>query len=101
MLKHCKQDGTCPTTADGLHYYSEDVYAKHCDGLERIIEDHSLALIVDETTDDSSRSVLNIVIIVLNDDEGNKPFLMDTIFLESVNLTTVGQAIIQSVYSIV
>ena len=99
LLKYCKQDGACPTTADGLRYYSEDVHAKHRDGLKRIIEDHPLVLIVDEATDDSSRSVLNIVIIVLNGDEGNKPFLKDTIFLESVNSTSVGQTIIQFVVS--
>jgi hypothetical protein len=29
LLKHCKQGGSCPGTADGLRYYATNVYEKH------------------------------------------------------------------------
>ena len=54
-------------------------------------------LLIDETTDDTSSSLLNIVVIILDGDQDSKPLLMDTIFLETVNATTVGQVIKQFV----
>ena len=99
LVKYCKQGGTCPTTADGLYYYSEDLYAQNRDVLKKLIEDQPLALVVDEATDDSSCSLLNIVVILLNgsSEQGSNPLLLDTVFLETINLMTVGQAVIQSV----
>ena len=99
MVKCCKQGGTSPTTADGLRYYSEDLYAQHQAVLKKLIEDQPLALVVDETTDDCSPSLLNIVVILLNGSskQGSNPLLLDNVFLETINLTTVGLAVIQSV----
>ena len=49
--------------------------------------------------DDTSRSLLNIVVIILDGEQQRKPVLMEMIFLDAVNSTTVGQTIITSVVS--
>ena len=50
LTKHCKHGGACPMTADGLHYYADDVYKQHCEVIKKQVQDKPLALIVDETT---------------------------------------------------
>ena len=67
QTKHCKQGGACLTTADGLRYYADDVYKQCCEAIKKQVKDKPLTLIVDEITEDTSRSLLNIVVIILND----------------------------------
>ena len=99
LTKYCMQGDACSTTADGLSYYVDDVYKQHCEAIKKQVEDKPLALIVDETTSDTSSSLLNIVVIILNDEQQCKPVLMDLVFLEIVNSTMVGQAILTSAVS--
>ena len=60
-----------------------------------------LALIVDETTDASSRSVLNIIAVILHPiadgNPGCKLMLISTLVLDACNSTTVRQAVITTV----
>ena len=58
LLKHCTQSGSCPGAADGLHYYTTGIYEKHRFSIKVALSAKPLALIVYETTDASSRSVL-------------------------------------------
>lgn len=101
LLKHCKQGGSCPGTADGLRYYATNVYEKHRLSIKAALSGKPLALIVDETTDASSRSVLNIIAIILqpiaDGNPGCKPMLINTVVLDACNSTTVGQAVITTV----
>lgn len=77
LVKHCKQGGSCPPwTADGLRYYADTVYTQHRSELKAAVQNKPVALIVDETTDITSRSVLNVIAIVLDpDDSVVKPLL--------------------------
>ena len=101
LLKHCKQGGSCHGTAEGLCYYASDIYDNHQQHIKQILTKKCLALIVDETTDASSRSVLNIIALILEPvpegSPGSKPLLINTIVLEACNSTTVGQAILTTI----
>lgn len=100
-MKHRKQGGSCPRTAEGLCYYASDIYEHHLQRIKQILTGKCLALIVNETNDASSRSVLNIIALILEPvpegSPGSKPLLINTIVLEACNSTIVGQAILTTI----
>ena len=52
--------------AKGLCNYSDDMRVGRCLVLKETLNGKPSALIVDETTDDVARSVLNIIVIILS-----------------------------------
>lgn len=100
-MKHRKQGGSCPRTAEGLCYYASDIYEHHLQRIKQILTGKCLALIVNETNDASSRSVLNIIALILEPvpegSPGSKPLLINTIVMEACNSTIVGQAILTTI----
>jgi len=100
-VKYCKQGGARPAIHNGLRKYSDEVYSCHRAVLKESLQKKPTALIVDETTDATASRVLNITAVILEPAKkgkpGSLPLPFDTKFVTSVNSTTVGQAIVQTV----
>lgn len=68
------------------------IYENTLQKVKECIGEHPIYFIVDETTDKCKRSVLNVLVGKI-DGTFSKPMLLNTIFLEHTNNTTVQQAI--------
>lgn len=75
-------------------FYSkiDSIFAEKVQKIKNYIGDYPIYLIVDETTDACKRFVLNVLVGKL-DGTPSKPVLLNTIFLDKTNNTTVQQAV--------
>lgn len=91
LRKHCKTGGAVPGSDTVRRLYIPQVYDQLHASLWEKVSGKFSSMIFDETTDRVDRSVLNLIMIVEND-----MYLMGVHFLESVNNSTVAQAIVAS-----
>jgi len=96
--------GAIPHSHQLTDAYLPDLYESEKSKLKHYFMDSaSVAVIVDETSDDQGRFVLNILLSKMELFQtgdpvvSNKCFLADTIFLQQTNNTTVSQAVIRTV----
>jgi len=96
--------GAIPQSHQLTDAYLPDLYESEKTKLKsHFMDSASVAVIVDETSDDQGRFVLNILLAKMelfqtgDPVASNKCFLADTIFLEQTNNTTVSQAVIRTV----
>nr|XP_057913311.1 uncharacterized protein LOC131107370 [Doryrhamphus excisus] len=95
LVKHCKQGGALPENASSLRQlHLPRVFEQHISSVLQKIRGKKLSVVVDETTDARDCSVLNIVIGV-----ENQYFLVDVVFMDRCNFSTVSQAIVASLHS--
>ena len=64
---------------------------EHFPSLKDELKGKSVSVIVDETTDDRDKSVLNVLVGNLD-----KVYLIDTVFVDEVNQRTVAQTVLKS-----
>ncbi|XP_036978819.1 uncharacterized protein LOC119033181 [Acanthopagrus latus] len=95
LLKHCKQGGALPENVSSLRQiHLPRVFEQHISSVLQKIRGKKYSVVVDETTDARDCSVLNIVIGV-----ENQYFLVDLVFMDRCNYSTVSQAILASLHS--
>lgn len=92
--------GAIPKTSQLVECYLPDLYESE---RKRIMNEFvncaALAIIVDETSDDQGRFVLNILFAKMEQTESgaNKSYLAETIFLQNTNNVTVSQSVVRVV----
>lgn len=78
------------------NHYLPDLFNSEQRKLKSVFANASaVAIIVDETSDDKGRFVLNVLLSKLEEPPGNSVYLADTIFLERTNNTTVSQSVVK------
>ncbi|GBB93453.1 hypothetical protein RclHR1_21770003 [Rhizophagus clarus] len=86
--KHIKNGGSIPQAPTLRQVYLPNVFNKQYQLLKSFFDSKPVAIIMDETTDDCSRSVVNTIFCYRN-----KIKLVSVDFLERVNNTTIGQVL--------
>ena len=86
--KHVKNGGSIPQAPTLRQNYLPSVFEKHYQSLKLLFDSKPVAIIMDETTDDCARSVVNTLFCYRN-----KTKLVSVDFLERVNNTTMGQTL--------
>ena len=94
--KHVRNGGAIPKANTLRSEYVGKVYEEHMADIKELIGDRPVAICVDETTDVKQRYVLNILAKPLNASTNEDFFLIDTVFLEKCDNSTVSQAVIKS-----
>nr|XP_055073537.1 CGG triplet repeat-binding protein 1-like [Misgurnus anguillicaudatus] len=95
LKKHCKQGGALPESVSSLRQlHLPRVFEQHISSVLKKICGKKYSIVVDETTDARDCSVLNIVIGV-----EKQYFLVDVVFMERCNYSTVSQEILASLHS--
>ncbi|XP_036001540.1 uncharacterized protein LOC118565359 [Fundulus heteroclitus] len=95
LKKHCKQGGALPENVSSLRQlHLPRVFEQHISSVLKKIRGKKYSVVVDKTTDARDCSVLNIVIGV-----ENQYFLVDVVFMDRCNYSTVSQAILASLHS--
>ena len=84
--KHVKNGGSIPQAPTLRQVYLPNVFDKHYQCLKLLFDSKPVAIIMDETTDDCARSVVNTLLCYHNETK-----LVSVDFLERVNNTTMGQ----------
>ena len=83
--KHVKNGGSIPKAPTLRQLYLPNVFEKHYQSLKLFFDSKPVTIIMDETTDDCARSVVNTLFCYRN-----KTKLVSVDFLERVNNTTMG-----------
>lgn len=86
--KHIKNGGSIPQAPTLRQLYLPNVFDKHYQSLRSFFDSKPVAIIMDETTDDCARSVVNTIFCYRD-----KTKLVSVDFLERVNNTTMGQVL--------
>ena len=86
--KHLKNGGSIPQAPTLRQIYLPGVFDKHYQSLKLLFDSKPVAIIMDETTDDCARSVVNTIFTYQN-----KTKLVSVDFLERVNNATMGQTL--------
>jgi hypothetical protein len=86
--KHVKNGGSIPQAPTLRQVYLPNVFNKQYQLLKSFFDSKPVAIIMDETTDDCSRSVVNTIFCYRNEVK-----LVSVDFLERVNNTTIGQVL--------
>ncbi|CAB4427774.1 unnamed protein product [Rhizophagus irregularis] len=86
LNKHVKNGGSIPQAPTLRQVYLPNVFDKHYQCLKLLFDSKPVAIIMDETTDDCARSVVNTLFCYHNETK-----LVSVDFLERVNNTTMGQ----------
>ena len=84
--KHVKNGGSIPQAPTLKQIYLPSIFEKHYQSLKLLFDSKPVAIIMDETTDDCARSVVNTLFCYRNETK-----LVSVDFLERVNNTTMGQ----------
>ena len=95
LTSQVKNGGGIPKTDQLQTVYLPDLYKQEKEKLINSFVDKKVALIFDEMTDDEGRYVLNILIAPLEFDDKDRvlAYLVDTVFLQATNHSSVGQAV--------
>jgi hypothetical protein len=86
--KYIKNGGSIPQAPTLRQNYLPNVFDKHLQSLKLLFDSKPVAVIMDETTDDCARSVVNTLFCYRNETK-----LVSVDFLERVNNTTMGQVL--------
>ncbi|CAG8763878.1 16588_t:CDS:2, partial [Rhizophagus irregularis] len=86
--KYIKNGGSIPQAPTLRQNYLPNVFDKHFQSLKLLFDSKPVAIIMDETTDDCARSVVNTIFCYRNETK-----LVSVDFLERVNNTTMGQVL--------
>ena len=89
--KYLKNGGSVPQVPTLRQIYLPSVFDKHYQSLILLFDSKPVAVIMDETTDDCARSVINTLFCY-----HNKTKLVSVDFLQRVNNTTMGQVLIST-----
>lgn len=85
-----------PSTTKLYSKLSVDLYDEKKTDMVNFFKDRRVALAADETTDVDGRPVLQVILYNLGFDVDRSPKLIDTVFLEKVDHSTVSKAVIES-----
>jgi hypothetical protein len=91
--KHHNQDMPCASNIS--KYYVPNLFNSTLDKIRGVIQDNSIYLIIDETSDKLNRHVLNILVGCLGE-KYSKPMLLMVKFLDQANSNTVTISIFQA-----
>jgi hypothetical protein len=83
---YLQEGGAIPQAATIRQLYLPKVFLRHQDNLLSIVMEKPVAIIIDEATDDCSRSVVNTLFSYRNNTKS-----VSVNFLTQVNNTTIGQ----------
>src|SRR5436305_2684779 len=89
--KHVKNGGSIPKAPTLRQLYLPNVFEKHYQSLKLFFDSKPVTIIMDETTDDCARSVVNTLFCYRNETK-----LVSVDFLERVNNTMMGNSSQQS-----
>lgn len=97
FVKHVRNGGSI-SGSTALRERVSDVYGRHKEYLKSLFSGQKVYVVLDETTDERTKLVLNILLIrpVQSDKCSLKPYLVDTIVLERTTAATVGGALLRS-----
>lgn len=97
FVKHVRNGGSIAGST-ALRERIPDLYARHKEYLKSLFSGQKVYVVLDETTDERTKLVLNILLIrpVQSDKCSLKPYLVDTIVLERTTAATVGGALLRS-----
>ncbi|GBC16444.2 CGG triplet repeat-binding protein 1 [Rhizophagus irregularis DAOM 181602=DAOM 197198] len=90
--KYIKNGGSIPQAPTLRQNYLPNVFDKHFQSLKLLFDSKPVAIIMDETTDDCARSVVNTIFCYRNETK-----LVSVDFLERVNNTTMGQSFLDKI----
>ncbi|PKY34385.1 hypothetical protein RhiirB3_457979 [Rhizophagus irregularis] len=86
--KHVKNGGSIPHAPTLRQNYLPNIFDKHYQSLKLLFDSKPVAIIMDETTDDCARSVVNTLFCYCHETK-----LVSVDFLERVTNTTMGQVL--------
>lgn len=95
FMKHCKQGGSLTSCINLRERYLPQVFEEHLAAVKEQLKGKSVSIIVDETTDDRDKSVLNVLAGNLD-----KLFLIDVVFMKECNQQTLAQAVLKSLTNV-
>jgi hypothetical protein len=88
--KYCKEGGAIPQASTLRQLYLPQVFLNHLNSLKSFFKQKRVAIIMDETTDSCSRSVVNTLFVFRDSTK-----LVSVNFLTQVNNSTMGQTLFQ------
>ena len=96
FTKHVRNGGAIPKANQVREHYIDSVYSAHQTELQERVRGQPVAVCVDETTDVRQRYVVNILVKILDASASHAFLLIDTVFLERTNHSTVPIAVVHS-----
>ncbi|CAG8513273.1 2057_t:CDS:2 [Ambispora gerdemannii] len=91
LTTYCREDGSAIPAADTLRRkYLPNIFEEHLQALNTEFKEKSVAIIIDETTDSRTYSVVNTLFSYRNSTK-----LVSVNYLQTINNTTIGQIVIQ------
>ena len=94
FMKHSKNGGALTSANNLRDRYLPPVYAEHFAVVKEKLEGKPVLVIIDETTDERDKSVMNVLVGQLD-----KLYLIDVVFMDACNQQTVAQATLRSLAS--
>ena len=97
LQKHVRNGGSIPQS-QMLRDKVPSVYSRHINRLMNIFIDQPIFVIIDETTDNRSKQVVNILFVtcVKSDKSPIKPYLVETCVVDKTNTATIGGAVLRT-----
>lgn len=86
-------------TASTFYRKIDSIFNKTMQQIKDFVADRPIYLIIDETTDACKRSVLNVLVGVFGGTP-SKPMLLQTMFLDKTNSTTVQQGVNKALFTL-
>ena len=94
FMEHSKNGGALTSANNLQDRYLPPVNAKHFAVVKEKLEGKPVSVIIDETTDERDKSVMNVLVGQLD-----KLYLIDVVFMDACNQQTVAQATLRSLPS--
>src|SRR5207253_2401383 len=91
--KHVHNGGSIPKS-HALRDRLPQLFNEHCERLKSMLRGKKVSVVLDETTDDRSKIVINILLVIMDQTSSKdklKPLLVCSEFMDAANHSTVGK----------